>query len=127
MTEAGEERLSVVINAIAFEMLRHDGRPVTVNPDGAEEIDATGEEIARCRAAAQRVLDHLAEYDEAVWQRSLAATQEPCEVCDGKGYILSNGMIAKRYPCPACHELYDDNARQAVAETTPEVGGDPFR
>jgi hypothetical protein len=54
-SDPGPSLLSVVANAIGFEMLRHDGRP---SADG--RIDVTGEEADRCRAAARRVLDHLA-------------------------------------------------------------------
>lgn len=58
-----DRRLGVVANAIGFEMLRHDGRPVYIGSFGVEQIDATDEETERCLATAQRVLDHLDHLD----------------------------------------------------------------
>jgi hypothetical protein len=56
-----EERLvSIVANAIGFEMLRHDGRDVYIGADGVDQIDVTADETTHCRAAARRAIIHLA-------------------------------------------------------------------
>lgn len=60
-----ERRLSVLANAIGFEMLRHDGRDVYAGDDGVERIDVSDDEAQRCRDAAVRALEHLATYDSA--------------------------------------------------------------
>lgn len=57
-----DKKLSVVANAIGFEMLRHDGRPTRLI-NGVEGIDVTAEEAARSKVAAATVLDHLAQYE----------------------------------------------------------------
>ncbi len=54
-----DRRVSIVANAIGFEMLRHDGRPVGSTSEGVEQITVTEEEAVLCLAAALRVLDHL--------------------------------------------------------------------
>lgn len=59
---AAEQRVSVVANAVGFVMLGADGREVTV-VDGVEQITATDDEAALCRRAAERALEHLAEFD----------------------------------------------------------------
>lgn len=50
--------LDIAANAIGYEMFRHD-RPVYTGPAGVDTIDVNDEEAARCRAAAERVFDHL--------------------------------------------------------------------
>jgi hypothetical protein len=57
-----ERRVSVVANAIGFEMLRHDGRPMT-QIDGVDAITVSEEESQRCLAAAKRTLEHLTAFD----------------------------------------------------------------
>lgn len=56
---------SVVANAIGYEMLRHDGRPVQKVHD-VDSIDVSDEETGRCRDAAQRVLNDLREIGQLV-------------------------------------------------------------
>lgn len=55
-------RVSVVANAIGFSIFAADGRPVTVNAQGVEQVDVTDDEAERCRAAAVAVLAHLEAY-----------------------------------------------------------------
>lgn len=55
-----EEILSVVANAIGYEVFRADGRPVEVLDGGVESIKTTDEENKVCARAAQRVLSDLA-------------------------------------------------------------------
>lgn len=54
-----DKQLSTVANALGYEMLRHDGRSVTLNGQGVGQIEVSQEEADRCLVAAQRVLDHL--------------------------------------------------------------------
>lgn len=61
MSAADNEILvSIVTNAIAFELLSGDGREV-VDVDGSPVIDVSLEELEPYRRAARRVLRHLEE------------------------------------------------------------------
>lgn len=52
--------VSVMTNAIGFEMFKHD-HDVTLDDNGIEKIEISDEETARARAAAERVLREIQE------------------------------------------------------------------
>lgn len=101
-----EVRVSTVANAIGYEMLRHDGRPVDQGDRGGR-IAVTDEEAERCRAAAIRVLAHLYGDDEPtephpgeswadVGMRRLDPTATVAIVSpDGDARILGAGTIER--------------------------------
>lgn len=62
------EATHIVVNAICWAMFSGDGREVKKNDDGEPVIEMTEEEIARAKAAADRLLLQLALYEHSVAQ-----------------------------------------------------------
>ncbi len=56
-------RTAVAINAIAWELYAQDGRQIHMLEDGTMSVDCTTDETATARRIAERVIDHLDQFD----------------------------------------------------------------
>jgi hypothetical protein len=56
-------RTAVATNAIAWELYATDGRQIHVLDDGAMSVDCTPAEAMTARRIAERVIDHLDQFD----------------------------------------------------------------
>lgn len=111
-----DQRLSVVANAIGFEMLRHDGRFACVGEHGVEQIAVTDNEIERCRAAAKRVLEHLATWDERTGAPDL---HDELETHRGVAKRLRDGYLPVR-------SVYDQTTGRWHQPGTDDTDDDPM-
>ena len=53
-----DEKISVVANAVGFELFAGDGRPI-YNVTGVEQINVDADELDLCMRVARRVVDSL--------------------------------------------------------------------